>query len=140
MFIKNDKGESVEDNLALAESVRQMYLDGTQVDELIEKYNQDLTITTKTGLYFTYGQTEEYYEDAAFATSIGGVSDVVKASDGFYVIFRLEPDEQQVISNYRTLKQYYQHEKLSEFIEEQQEKLEVVLNDFGKTVDFVGMK
>lgn len=140
VFVKNDKGESVEDNRALAAQIRQMYLDGTSMDELIGEYNQDFTITTKDGLYFTYSQMEEDYEKAAFATHIGGVSEVVEASDGFYVIFRLEPEEQQVLANFQTLKEYYQYGKLADFIEEKQAGLAVELNDFGKSIDFVAMK
>ncbi len=140
VFVKNDERESIDDNRALAEQVRQSYIDGTPMDELIANYNQDLTITTKTGLYFTYGQMEEYYEKAAFATKVGGVSEVVEASDGFYVIFRLEADEQQVISNYQTLKENYQYAKLSGFIKEKQNELRIELNDFGNGIDFVNMK
>jgi foldase protein PrsA len=140
VFVQNDKGESVVENRALAENIRKMYLDGTSMDELIAQYNQDLTITTKTGLYFTCGQMEDYYEEAAFATEIGGVSEVVEADDGFFVIFRLELDEQQVVANYKTLKEYYQYAKLGDFIKEKQDEIEVELNDFGKSIDFVNMK
>ena len=140
VFVENDEGESVEDNRALAQSVREKALAGESMTSLIGQYSEDYGMTTTKGYYFTYGEMEEDYEEAAMATEIGGVSEVVETKDGFYIIFRLEPEEEQILLNYQEMKRYYQYSLLNRFITERQKEMKVTLNETGAELDLASIE
>ena len=63
---------------------------------------------TTDGIYFTYGQMGEKYEEAAFALDEYGVSSVVETEDGYFVIMRLPLDEEDVKKQATELLAQYQ--------------------------------
>ena len=59
-------------------------------------------MTTKHGAYFAR-LTSDYgdvYEKTAFSLKVGGVSDVIEANGGYYVIVRLAPEEDWILRNF----------------------------------------
>ncbi len=107
IFIENDKGESVEENRALAEEARAAYLDGEKFDTLIGLYSEDFSMPAD-GYYFTHMEMVEAFEKAAFALSDGEISPVVESEDGFHLILRLPKDEAYLQENFADLKAQYQ--------------------------------
>ena len=97
-------------------------------------------MTTTNGYYFTHGEMVKEYEDAAFALEIGAISDVIETADGFYIIQRLEPQTEYVLSNLSTLIDQYQYAMLYNMIDEKQAELSLIWNDYGKTLDLTTLK
>lgn len=107
IFIENDKGESVDDNRAIAEEALAAYLDGEPLDTLIGRYSEDLAMPVD-GYYFTRMEMIEAFETAAFALRDGEVSPVVESEEGFHIILRLPKDEAYLQENFADLKSQYQ--------------------------------
>ena len=146
IMVSNDKGESVEDNRAKAEEALSKYRDGSMsMYKLIGSvYNEDLSITDLDGLYFTRGSMAEEYEDAAFALEVGEISDVIEASGvnssgesvrGFYIIQRLEIEDDYVKNNLPSLKEKYHDAVMYSMLEDERATLKFEPNDFTKSLD-----
>ena len=140
IYIENNAGEDPAENRAKAEDILRQYRDGTAFNTLIGRYSEDFYMTTTNGYYFTRGEMVREYEDAAFALTVGEVSEVVETSSGYYIIQRLEPDTAYVMSNLTALIQQYQYAMLYNMIDEKQSELAIELNDFGKTLDLTTLK
>ena len=77
---------------------------GADFDSLIEKYNTDaLMMQNGDGSYFTKGNKDLEYEEAAFALGVGEVSDVVYTREGACFIKRLPLSEDYIDKNLFTL-------------------------------------
>lgn len=138
IFIKNDKGESVEDNRRAAEYVREQIGLGKDISEFIgTKYNQDMSSCE---YYFIKGYFDENYENAAFALEIGETSGVVECEDGFYLIKRLELKTEDIQDNFEDLVIQYVTVEMNKRMKEVESSLSVELNDFGKTIEFLSMQ
>lgn len=136
VYIGNDEGDDVEANRAKAHEVKTLLDTGTDIKKLIgSSINEDLSLTTTDGYYFTRGEMVEAYENAAFSLEVGGISDVVETQGGFYVIQRLELDTQYVMMHLSELVTQYQYAKLNAFIDERQSELELVYNAYGASLD-----
>ena len=136
ILIQNDPGESIEDNRKKAEEALQLYKDGTPMYKLIGSlYNDDVT-TPYEGSYFTKGEMEEAYENAAFALEVGEVSGIVEGEDGFYIIERCEKSEDYMEANFETFADQITYAMVNNIVREHQEKLSLTLNDFGNSIVF----
>ncbi len=140
IYIENNAGEDVAENRALAEDILRQLGEGEKFNTLIGRHSEDFHMTTTNGYYFTHGEMVKAYEDAAFALEIGQVSEVVETDTGFYIIQRLEPQTQYVMSNLETLIDQYQYAMLYNMIEEKKAELALTLNDYGKTLDLTTME
>lgn len=107
IFIENDKGETVEENRAIAEEALAAYRDGVSFDTLIGRYSEDLAMPAD-GYYFTHMEMIEAFENAAFALQDGEVSPVVESEDGFHILLRLPKDAAYLQENFEDLKSQYQ--------------------------------
>lgn len=135
IYIENNPGEDVEKNRALAQDIRRQLDEGEKFNTLIGRHSEDFHMTTTNGYYFTHGEMIEEYEEAAFALPIGGISDVVETPSGFYIIQRLEPQTEYVMTNLDTLIDQYQYAVLYSMIDAKQAELSFSWNDYGKTLD-----
>jgi hypothetical protein len=106
-------------------------------------YNEDLSITDLDGLYFTRGSKTKEYEDAAYALAVGEVSEVIEASainangesvTGFYIIQRLELEEEYIKNNLPSLKEQYHDSVIYSMLEEERADFEFKPNEFAKTL------
>jgi hypothetical protein len=140
IFIENDPGEDVEANRALAEDLLRQLNEVEKFNTLIGRHSEDLYMTTTNGYYFTYGEMLKEYEDAAFALEVGAISGVVETPDGFYIIQRLEPQTEYVMSNLSTLIDQYQYAMLYNMIDAKQAELSLTWNDYGKTLDLTTLQ
>ena len=151
IMISNDAGEDVEANRAKAEEALAKYRDGsmTMYKLIGSAYNEDISITDLDGLYFTRGSLTEEYEDAAFALEVGEVSDVIEAPatsangknvTGFYIIQRLELEDEYIKNNLPVLKEKYQNSVIYSMLEEEREGLEFVPNEFALSLDICALE
>jgi hypothetical protein len=140
IYIENNPGDDVEKNRALAQDIRRQIDEGEKFNTLIGRHSEDFYMTTTNGYYFTHGEMVKEYEDAAFALEIGAISDVIETADGFYIIQRLEPQTEYVLSNLSTLIDQYQYAMLYNMIDEKQTELSLIWNDYGKTLDLTTLK
>lgn len=140
IYIENNEGEDVAENRAKAEDIRRQLDEGVGFNTLIGRHSEDFHMTTTSGYYFTYGEMVKEYEDAAFALEVGEISDVVETSSGFYIIQRLAPQTEYVMTNLDTLIDQYQYAMLYNMIDEKQAELSLTWNDYGKTLDLTTLK
>ncbi len=136
VYIQNDAGDDVEANRKKAGEVRSQLLAGTEIKTLIgSSVNEDFSLTSTNGYYFTKGEMIKAYEDAAFSLGVGEISEVIETDSGFYVIERLALEPAYLLANLSDLAEQYQYARLNEFIDAEQEKLTLTLNDYGKSID-----
>lgn len=137
IFIQNDKGDNIEANRALAEEAYAKYQSGTPMDALMgSKYNEDVTLSTKPALYFTRGEYDKEYEDAAFALRVGQVSGVIETEDGFYIIERCEKSSSYMMGNFEAFAQQITYALVNQKVEAKQNTLFLEMNEFGSSLDF----
>ena len=148
VFLRNDEGESTEQNLAEAQKITQALravADPAQREEVMYGYigstvNDDLSTVSKDGYYFTHGEMEEAYEETAFSLRVGEVSDPFACTGGYYVVMRLAPEESYVMRNSATLLAYYQSAQMGLLEESRAEACRVVLNEYGQSLDLAAME
>ena len=138
IFVKNDAGEDLGENRAIAEDIRAKIEGGKSLESFVgSKYNQD---TSDCEYYFVTGYMDEAYETAAFALDIDEVSGVVETRDGFYIIKRLPIEAQYVENHMDELMQIYQVAAMNRIFAEKQEALSLVLNEEGKKLSLWAME
>lgn len=114
----NDNGEDVSANRAKIEAALAKYQGGDMtMHELIgSTYNEDFSITTFDGYYFTKGSMDEEYEKAAYRLEVGETSGIVEGKgvnqkgstvSCFYIIKRLPLESEYIEKNFETLKNDY---------------------------------
>ena len=139
IYIANDEGEDVEANRARAEEVLAKLHRGVEMEELLGSiYNEDLYLVS-TPYYFTRGEYDEAYEQAAFDLEVGEISDIVQTEDGFYILERQPLDQDYLVANITELMQRYQYACVETLIREVQSEIKVELNDFGKSIDLLAI-
>lgn len=113
--------------LEKAEKVLSLAGEGEDFDSLVEKYGDEVLLRGNSdGFYFTKGNKELSYEEAAFALEAGQISDIVTTSAGFCIIKRLELDESYVEKNLSSLMDSFTEGLFNLFAEERAESLEVI--------------
>ena len=106
IFISNDDGETKEDNLALARNVLAHIKAGESFDNLRKEYDEDRE-QPDDGYCFTKGQMREEIEYTSNSLTEHGISEVIEADDGYFIIERLPITEDYINSNFETLRYYY---------------------------------
>ena len=134
VFVQNDEGESIDANRAIAETVLSMYNEGSTMDQLIgSKYNDDVT-TAYYGAYFTRGEMDEAYENAAFGLEVGEVSGIIETADGFYIIERCEKNTDYMLSNFDTFADQITYAIINDMVRARQAELSITLNEYGSSL------
>ncbi len=139
VFVKNDAGENIEANRAIAEEISRSVREGEKLLEsyIGTKYNQD---TSDCEYYFVKGYMDVAYERAAFALEEYEVSDAVETDEGFYVIVRLPVDPVFMEQNIDDMMQIYQLAIMNRHFAECQSKLSLTLNEEGKKLELWNLK
>ena len=139
IYIANDEGESVEDNRKKAEEALAKLRSGTEMKKMLGSiYNEDVYLVSDP-YYFTRGEYDEAYEEAAFALEIGEISDIVQTEDGFYILQRQPLDQDYLVANLTELMQRYQYACVESLVRDLQKEISVELNDFGKSLDLLAI-
>lgn len=148
VFIENVEGEDPADNLAQAQKISDELCALAGYEErraLMSEYigsavNDDLYAVTGDGYYFTHGEMDEDYEEAAFGLEIGEVSKPVVCKGGNYILMRLTPEEEYIRKNAQTLLNYYHSAALSIYEDQFRPDCVVQFNEYGKSIDLVALQ
>ncbi len=148
IFIENVEGEDPDENLALATEFANSLKAKTDPHErrslmseyIGSKYNDDLKSLTGDGYYFTRGEMDKAYEQAAFALQMGETSDPVVCSGGNFVIMRLAPESDYITDNMQTLLNNYHSVMMTKYKEQFRKDCVVSFNDYGKTIDLLSIE
>ena len=136
------KGATAE-NLALAQKLQAQLRESENRElELIMLkglHCSDYTLTTRHGKYFARYTSDygEEYELAAFSLGVGSLSEVVTAPDGYYIILRLESEEDYLEANFEDFKDDIMGSEFNKIIAEYKAELTFELNDYGKTINYL---
>lgn len=96
--------------------------------------------TIENGFYFTVGAMGEDYENAAFALDAYGVSEIVDAEEGYYVIMRVPMEENHVKRQTNELLTQYRYASLKRKMDEKREKISFKGNDYFNGLNLIDIK
>lgn len=134
---------ATEENLAKANSLRDQLAasDNKEMEMIMLKgiHCADYTMTTTHGKYFARYTSDygEEYELAAFDLNKNELSDVVCTDDGYYIILRLELEEDYIKQNYDDFKDDVLGSEFNKILASYKENLEFTLNDYGKSINIL---
>ncbi len=137
---------ATEENRALAHQLLGQLEDSDtpEMDMIMLKsrYCADYTMTTIHGKYFARYTSDygEEYELAAFDLRMGKLSDVVETPDGFYIIIRLEPEEDYMNENFASFKDDIMGSEFNKLLAAYKENLTFQFNDYGKSINILEIK
>ena len=148
VYIENVEGEDPAENLAKAQEISNALRaeeDPTARRELMSQYigsavNDDLLSVTGDGYYFTRTEMDEKYEEASFGLAIGEVSEPVVCSGGNFIIMRLYPDAEYIKKNTQELLDSYHGVAVGLYEEQYREDCAIVFNEYGQSIDLLGIK
>ena len=88
MFAKGRSGKDNIRNRALADSVRQVLVNGGDFEALARKYSSDRTVETNGGHlgYIASGRLPYNFEKTAYSLTPGKISEVVESNAGYHII------------------------------------------------------
>lgn len=140
VYVQNDEGEDIEANRRKAQEALDELRAGAKLTSTIGRYSEDFYMTTTDGYYFTIGEYDQAYEDAAMALDIGEYSEVVQTATGFFVICRLEKDSEYIEKNFETLKERYLYAAADRLLTKEAESAEVAFTEFGESLILTEIK
>ena len=148
VYIKNDDGDDYEKNYNQAKKVSEELQAISDPDERRAKMkefigssiNEDLYSVSTDGYYFTRGEMDEDYENAAFDLEIGDVSDPVVCSGGNFVLMRLPLEEEYIIKNAQNLLNNYHSVALGIYEDQFRPDCIVQFNEYGTSIDLVALQ
>lgn len=117
-----------------AKEVKKKLDDGDDFDKLAEKYSTDEASKDDGGQldYFSVGQMDPAFEDAAYSLKKGEVSDPVQSQHGFHIIkVNDKREKEEDIGSFEDNKEDIRRELITEKIDpmEAQEKIDGLLKD-----------
>lgn len=142
IYIRDKTPERLELAKKLAEQLKASDRPDLEIVLLKGKYCSDYTMTTTHGVYFAR-YTSDYgdkYEKTAFALKPGEVGEVVEGSEGYYVILRLEKEEDWINKNYADFCDDIVGSEFNSMLAGFKDKLDFAFNDYGSGIDLVAMK
>ena len=136
IYISNDEGEDIEENRKKAEKAMEGLKNGEPFNRMIGRYSEDVFMTTTDGYYFMRGEYDEAYENAAFALSVDEYSDIIEVDGGFYIIKRLQKEQEYIDKNFESLKDRYLYVMFERVVDKKAADAVIEYTEFGKTLDF----
>lgn len=148
VYIENVDGEDPAANLAIAQEISDALKAVADVEErraLMSEYigsvvNDDLYSISGDGYYFTRGEMDEAYENAAFELELGETGDPVVCSGGTFVLMRLAPEETYITKNAQTLLNNYHSVAVGVYEDQYRPDCVIVFNEYGQSIDLVAME
>jgi flagellar basal body-associated protein FliL len=148
VFIENVEGEEPAANLAEAKKISDALRaveDPQQRREMMSEYigskvNDDLMTVTGDGYYFTRGEMDLPYEEAAFGLAMGEVSEPVVCSGGNFVIMRLYPDAEYIKKNVEDLLDGYHGVAVGLYEDQFRGDCKIFWNEYGESIDLLTLK
>ncbi len=146
LFIRNDPGDSKEENLALAKEAEALLRNAADAEkkmaELIGNatYNED---PTNTSPYFIVRHVydEAFEKEAMNMTHDEGlVSSVVETEEGYYVLVSMKYDTQALLSKLPDLHYSYRWARVEETVQSFRDKVVIELNEYGKSIDLLNIQ
>ncbi len=149
-MVADNAGDDTAANRQLAADALADLRDGkTNMHKLIgSAANEDLLIPAD-GYAFARGSMEKAYEDAAFALEVGEYSEVISAmgetANGeyvncYYVIERIELDDEYIDKSYATLYESYSSSVVQSKVEQLKAELEFIPNDYALSLDIKNLE
>lgn len=149
LVIFNDEGEDPAENLAKITQAKALLDSGERINTLIGRgYSEDFGDPDASGYYITRGTMIKDYEDAAFALKIGEHSDVIstygennygKTVSCYYVIQRLDMDDEYIDKNFISLKNDYYNSIINSDLDKINKELEFIPNENYKKLDLTDL-
>lgn len=147
ILIRNDEGDDPAANRAHAESLRAQLISGeATIDELVKYAASNEDVSNPDAYYVVRDVYDETMETAVFALqNVGDVSEVVEAKNGYYVFVRRPETIEDganltLMGKVDALLYSYQWTKVEDYVQEQRDKVQFELNDFGKSIDLLAIK
>ncbi|MBE6588639.1 MAG: hypothetical protein E7643_00545 [Ruminococcaceae bacterium] len=141
ILLRNDEGEDKEANRRIAEEVSATLKKGEQtIDAFVGSafFNEDLTNVSP--YYLIQGLYDPALTDAGLRLySDGDASDVIETEEGFYVLQRIEAPKGDLEGRLADLYDTYLWTMIGETSTEVG-NTDVILNDYGKSLDLVTLK
>lgn len=134
---KNDKEITIsdpktkEEALELANQIKDAVDNGTDFDELMNKYSEDTGLSQcPDGYLFTYGSMVAEFEKASFDLDLNDISDVVTTTYGYHIIKRIPVDEKYYDDNtIEVVSAYNGEDKLKEYREELEKNISAEMDN-----------
>lgn len=147
IFIDRGNGKTDEENRANAEMLRaKIAAKATNEERYAEMrkelggaYNNDYFDLLGNGYYFTRGETESVYEDAAFALGDYEVSSVIENLEGYYIIMRLPKDEAYINEHFQELKEKAYYVKLNDMVDQRLSTMTLKMTRYGEGLDLMDL-
>ncbi|MBO5415719.1 MAG: peptidylprolyl isomerase [Clostridia bacterium] len=139
IYVSKNNGKSLEENRKTIEAAYDKLLGGADFMTLVTEYGEDEEMTAS-GICFPEGYMNSGYESAAFALSVDEYSEIIEDTNGYYIIKRIKQDTAYVLANFYTLKPIYQEYKFLSMIDDIQNTLEFVPNDYLNSIDILDIK
>ncbi|MBO5354786.1 MAG: hypothetical protein J6B09_01810 [Clostridia bacterium] len=145
VFIDRGNGKTDEENRANAAALQARVAAKTTSEERYEQmrkelggvYNNDYFDLLGNGYYFTRGETERVYEDAAFALNDYEVSPVIESVEGYYIVMRLPKDENYIADHFQELKEKTYYVKLNEMVDQRLSTMTLEMTNYGERLDLL---
>jgi len=110
-----------------------------QKSEISKAPTTEYTISGN-GLYFTYGQMGEAYEDAAFGIDIYEASEIFEMNDGYYIVMRLPLNEDDVQKRVDDLLKQYQYAALKKHLDARYEEMSFEGNEYYSQISLIDIE
>lgn len=132
---------SREEKYARACNILQLAKSGTNFEDLIEEYGQDMSMfNNPDGYYMTRGSDYIEFENAAFSLEIGEISEIVETPVGYSIIKRYQKEADYIEDNLQKLSYYYASCQFSLALEAKLAKLDVKTTDAYNDIDLFNME
>lgn len=99
--------------------------DGSNFDEIADKYSDDDHADPVYGRYFTHGMYPDEFEKAAKSLSVGEISGIVETDVGYHIIKRIAQDDGYISENFEQLRYCFLNRCFNEMLEAKRNSMEV---------------